>query len=260
MTLGMADESTTASPPEGVPGKDLDGLFHGPLEDFTGARNELAKTLRSEGEPEAADWVKKLRKPSRAAWLVNQLATRKRKDVERLLDTGRELRAAQEDMLSGSADREKLRAAASVEQETIESLVAAAEAIGREHGIGAQMLSKVEDTLRAASADPEVAEAIERGRLDREQRASGIGTIGSLAAGPPARPGKDEREAKQKRARDQQAKRRRRAERELTQAEKRLGREQAKLDAAREKVEEAERRVHDAELDAHAARRAVEDI
>jgi hypothetical protein len=122
------------------------------------------------------------------------------------------------------------------------------------------MLSKVEDTLRAASADPEVAEAIERGRLDRERRASGIGSVGALAASPPPSAKRGDREAKQRREREQQAKRRKQAERTLSQAEKKLEREQAKLDTAREKVEEAERRVHDAELDAHAARRAVDDI
>ena len=254
-------EGTVPSAPEDVPDKGLDELFHGPLEEFTPARNELAKSLRSDGNAEAADWVKTLKKPSRAAWLVNQLAVRKPKDVARLLKVGDQLRAAQEEMLSGSADRAKLREAASAEQETIDSLLGTADAIGREHGVGAQILTKVEDTLRAASVDPEVAEAIEKGRLVREQRASGIGLLGDMTAKPPARgPEKDEREAADRRARQQQAKRRKDAERKLATAEKKVGREQAKLDAAREKVEEAEQAVHDAELDAHAARRALDEI
>ena len=253
-------EGTVQSPPKGVPGKELDQLFHGPLEEFTPARNELAKSLRSDGAAEAAGWVKELKKPSRAAWLVNQLSVRKPKDVQQLLAAGRELRAAQEDMLSGSADRDKLRKAAASEQKAIESLLGTAEAIGREHGVGAQMLTKVEDTLRAASADPEVAEAIEKGRLLREQRASGIGLVGALAASPPPRRGKKDREADDRREREQRARRRKEAERKLATAEKKLEREQAKLDTAREKVADAERSVHDAELDAHAARRAVEEI
>jgi hypothetical protein len=261
MTVGMPDESTTTKPPKSVPGKDLDRLFHGPPDEFTTARNELAKSLRADGETEASDWVKRLQKPSRAAWLTNQLAVRKPKEVARLLKAGAKLRAAQEEMLSGSADRAKLREAASAEQETIDALLGTAEAIGREHGVGAQILTKVEDTLRAASADPEVAEAIETGRLVREQRASGIGLIGAATAKPPARGRKkDEREAADRRARQQQAKRRKEAERKLAAAEKRLERERAKLEAAREKVADAERAVHDAELDAHAARRALDEI
>lgn len=249
------------SPPKGVSDEELNRLFHGPLEEFTPARNDLAKSLRSDGETEAADWVKGLKKPSRAAWLVNQLAVRKPKEVARLLGAGRELRAAQEDMLSGSADREKLREAAGAEQEAIDSLLATGEALGREHGVGSQILTRVEDTLRAASADPEVADAIEQGRLEKEQRAAGIGLVGAATAKPPARGRKkDEREAEQRRARQQQAKRRKEAERKLAQAEKRLERERARLERSREAVSEAEQSVHEAERDAHAARRAVDEI
>jgi hypothetical protein len=253
-------EGTVTSPPEGVPEKQLDRLFHGPLEEFTAARNELAKSLRSDGNAAAADWVKGLKKPSRAAWLVNQMADRKPKDVKRLLDAGRDLREAQEEMLSGSADREKLREVAGRERETIDSLVGTAEAIGREHGVGSQILDRVGETLQAATSDPEVAEAIRKGRLEKEQRASGLGMVG-VAAPPPARGRKkDEREAEERRARQQTAKRRKEAERKLDSAEKKLEREQAKLEQARGKVEEAEQAVHDAEHDAHAARRALDEI
>jgi hypothetical protein len=256
-----AVETSVVSPPKGVPEKELEGLFHGPLEEFTSSRNELAKSLRSSGEAEAADWVKGLQKPTRAAWLANQLSARKAKDVGRLLEAGRELRAAQEEMLSGSADRDKLRAAAGDEQKAIDSLLGTAEAIGREHGAAAQVLTKVEDTLRAASADPEVAEALERGLLQREQRAAGIGLVGAAPAKAPARGRKkDEKEAAERRTRQQQAKRRKEAERKLATAEKKLEREQAKLDRARETVEDAERAVHKAELDAHAARRALDEL
>ena len=254
-------EATVTNRPKGVAEESLKELFHGPLEDFTAARNELAKSLRSDGDAEAADWVKGQRKPSRAAWLVNQLAVRKPKDVGRLLKAGRELRAAQEEMLAGAADREKLREAATAEQDAIDSLLGAAEAIGREHGVGAQILTRVEETLRAASGDPEVAEAIEKGLLQREQRAAGIGIVGEVTTKPPARGRKkDEREATERRQREQRAKRRKEAERKLAAAEKKLEREQAKLERAREKVEEAEEAVHAAELDAHSARRALDEI
>jgi hypothetical protein len=254
-------EGTVPSPPKGVPEKELDELFHGALDEFTPARNNLAKSLRSDGKSEASDWVKALKKPSTAAWLVNQLAVRKSKDVARLLKVGEELRAAQEEMLTGTADRDKLREAARAEQETIDSLLGTAEAIGREHGVGAQIMTRVEETLRAASGDPEVAEAIEKGRLQREQRAAGIGLVGATPAKAPARGRKQaEREAADRRARQQQAKRRKEAERKLASAEKKLEREQAKLERARDAVSDAEQAVHDAELDAHAARRALDEI
>ena len=254
--------ATTMSPPKGVSEKQLDGLFHGPLEEFTSGRNELAKSLRSGGKDEAAEWVKGLTKPSRAAWLVNQLSVRKSEEIGELLETGRELRAAQEEMLAGSTDRDKLREAAHREQEIVDSLLGTAEAIGREHGVGAQILTRVGETLKAASSDPEVAEAIEAGRLTREQRAASIGLVG------PASPAKSkskgtkakERDAADRRKRQQQAKRRKEAERKLATAERKLEGERKKLERARQSVEQAERRVHDAELDAHAARRALDEL
>src|SRR5436305_7147553 len=206
--------STPKSPPQGVPGEDLDRLYHGPLEEFTAARNELAKSLRP-SDAAAAAWVKGLQKPSRAAWLVNQLYTRKGGEVKRLLEIGDQRRAAQEEMLAGSTDRTKLREAARREQETIDSLIGTAEAIGREHGVGAQILTRVGETLQAASSDPDVAEAIERGHLTREQRAASIGLVGP--ADPAASPSKGkkakEKAAAETRERRERAKRRQAVER-----------------------------------------------
>jgi hypothetical protein len=259
INLRMA-EGVVIDPPKAVPEDALDRLFHGPLEEFTSARNELAKSLRSDGEAEAADWVKSLRKPSRGAWLVNRLATLKADEVRRLLEVGDELRAAQEEMLAGATDREKLREAARREQEAVDSLLRTADAIGREHGVGAQILTRVGETLQAAAGDPELAEAIRRGRVTREQRAASIGLVGPTSAPAPPRKGKGGDAAAERRARQQQAKRRKEAERKLTTAARKLERERAKLERARDAVEEAEQRVHFAELDANAARRALDDI
>jgi hypothetical protein len=254
--------TTANSPPKGVPGAELDRLYHGPLEEFTATRNMLAKSLRSDGKSEAADWVKGLTKPSRAAWLVNQLAVRKPDEIAELLEAGRELRAAQEEMLAGSPDRDQLREAARREQRTVDSLLRTAEAIGREHGVGQQILTRVGETLQAAVSDPELAEAIESGRLTREQRAASIGLVGPATPAAPKRKSAraKEKEEKERRDRQQRAKHRKEAERQLAAVERKLERERAKLERAREAVEGAEERVHEAELDANAARRALEEI
>jgi hypothetical protein len=257
----MAGESNPLKPPKGVPPKALDELFGGPLEEFTASRNARAKQLRADGKTEAADWVMGLAKPSRAAWLVNQLADRKADEIKELLALGKELRAAQEEMMAGSADRDKLREAARREQRAIGSLTRAAEAIGGDHGVGAQILTRVGETLQAAAGDPEVAEAIERGRLTREQRAASVGLLSTAAPAPRAARGKGkDREAADRRARQQLAKRRQSAERKLAAAEKKLDRERASLERAKAKVEEGEARVHAAELDAHAARRELDAL
>src|SRR5688572_1400912 len=71
--------------------KDLYAL---PLEQFTAARNELADRLKAEGDADEATRVRGLKKPSTAAWTVNQLARTAREDVEALLDLRDEIEAA----------------------------------------------------------------------------------------------------------------------------------------------------------------------
>src|SRR5262249_16931625 len=174
--------SAPKATPKGVPDEAIDSLFHGPLEEFTASRNELAKSLRADGKGDAADWVKGLGKPSRAAWLVNQLAVRKPGEVGELLELGSELRAAQEEMLAGSTDRGRPRELGRREQEAVDSLLGTAEVIGKEHGVGAQILTRVGETLQAAATDPDLAEAIRRGRVAKEQRAASIGLVGPAKA------------------------------------------------------------------------------
>ncbi len=235
----------------------LDWLYHGPLEEFTPRRNALVEDLQADGKDDAARWVKSLRKPTRAAWLVNQLQANDGRGIRRLLKASAELRAAQEEMLAGSTDHRKLRASATNERKAIDSLTASAEKLGEQEGVGQQIMARVSETLQAAASDPEVAEAIQLGRLEREQRAASLGLVGSAEPVPAAKSKDPEPE---RRARPQLARRRQAAERMLAAAEKRLDREQKRLERAQDAVEEAEERVHAAELDAHAARRAVSEI
>jgi len=49
----------------------LDGLYLGGFDDFVRSRNEVAKQLRAQGNREAGDAVRALKKPSRVAWSLN---------------------------------------------------------------------------------------------------------------------------------------------------------------------------------------------
>src|SRR4051812_7657788 len=80
---------------------ELAGLYRGPLEGFTAARNELAKQLRKFGQGEDADRVKSLAKPTPSAWAVNVLFERDREKMEALLAAGKKARAAQQQAVSG---------------------------------------------------------------------------------------------------------------------------------------------------------------
>ncbi|MGH2957696.1 MAG: hypothetical protein ACRDL6_11965 [Solirubrobacterales bacterium] len=250
-------------PPASVPEDALGRLYHGPFESFTSERNALAKRLRDDGEGEAAEWVKGLRKPTRAAWLVNQLAERKPTEVKKLLEVGEALRRGQEEMMAGSTDREALRDAAKREQKAVDSLLRTAEAIGREHRAGSQILDRVGETLQAASSDPEVAKAIELGRLERERRAASLGLVGAAIAPAPSK-GKDAKEEAKRdadrRTRERLARRRRTAERKLESAEKRLERERTAVERAREALADRERRLEEAAQDVRAAKRELDSI
>ncbi|MGH2789258.1 MAG: hypothetical protein ACRDJV_15380, partial [Actinomycetota bacterium] len=90
----------------------LDALYALPLEDFTAARNELVRQLQDAGDKGTAEEVRSLRKPSLAAWAVNQLARRHTDELRKLLDL-REL---------ASGDASALRAAATERRKLVASL------------------------------------------------------------------------------------------------------------------------------------------
>jgi hypothetical protein len=76
---------------------EIDRLYQLPLDEFTAARNALAKTLKGDD----ARSVKTLAKPTVVPWAVNQLYWRDRKTFDRLLKAGGALRDAQIAALGG---------------------------------------------------------------------------------------------------------------------------------------------------------------
>ncbi|HWI18329.1 MAG TPA: hypothetical protein VNT81_11315 [Vicinamibacterales bacterium] len=74
----------------------IDQLYQLPLDEFTPARNALAK--------ESGDAsVKKLEKPVLSAWAVNQLYWHERKLYDEVIKTSGQLRTAHQQMLAGKA-------------------------------------------------------------------------------------------------------------------------------------------------------------
>ena len=158
---------------------DIDRLYALPLEEFTRERDALAKRLRKEGEPDAAGDVKALKKPSVAAWAVNQVQRDRPDDVRNLIDVTEELHRVHSKLSSAGA-RERLEEAAGMQRDLIRSLVRCAsdllEAAG--HGASDATLGKVADTLRAAAVDEELREQLGRGRVVKERRAASLGPLG----------------------------------------------------------------------------------
>jgi hypothetical protein len=164
---------------------DPDDLYGLALEEFVAARDALAKRLRAGGDRAAADAVKRLPKPSAAAWAVNQAVRSQPRAARALWTAGDELAATQERLLAGDADRDALRAATAAEREALAPLLEAARGLltGSGGAVSETALARVEESLHAAALDPEVRPDVAAGRLAKELRHVGMGTLSAAAPG-----------------------------------------------------------------------------
>jgi hypothetical protein len=251
--------------------KAADELYALPPGEFTRARDERAKALRKTGDREEADAVKALRKPTVAAWALNQLTRKRPKEVERLVAAGGDLRAAQEELLAGG-DRKRFQSAAATERDQVAELSQQAVELAAEAGErpSPALTEKIAATLHAAALDEETAEELRAGRLIREREA--IGGFGGMTAAPAKRrqtasggakrrkaavkdAQRDAGSAAAKRSKPDDAKRRADAERR-EQAERRQRLAAARTDErhARRQLEAAAKAIEHAETRAEAAR------
>jgi hypothetical protein len=200
-----------------------DELYGLPPADFTGARDELARRLRHEGLRDEAKAVKALRRPTVAAWALNQLARRRPDEVERLLATGKRLRKAQEALLAGG-DRSAFQRASADERELVNELTRDATAVAGEAGRTAtgSLDERIRATLHAAALDEQAAAELGAGRLAREREAVGLfgaAPVGARSAGGTTRTGKAAaRPAPEDTGTRKATERRRQLERELAAA------------------------------------------
>jgi hypothetical protein len=169
--------SDPTQPPKGVPDDGVDALYGLPLEEFTPARDRLAKELRGAGDRGAADWVKALKKPSATAWIVNQLARTQAGDAKRVLGSGDAVRAAQERALSGKGKQGELGAATREYGAAMQALIDKAPGLldSQGHSPSATTLERAAETLRAIATDDEARAGFASGRLTRERQAAGLG-------------------------------------------------------------------------------------
>jgi len=218
--------------------------------EFTATRKRLAGELsREDGRRLTA-----LRRPTVPAWAVNQLV--RDGAVDPLLDLGERMRTAWSDGGDLAAlERER--------NSVVAGLVSRSRELAEEAGrpLSDAFADEVEETLRAAIADPSAAEAVRDGRLDHPLRHAGFGPFG--AAAPPAKaakakeatvrrrpsgkggPGKgstkkerEERERERRAA--QREEERRAAERRAEEAERSLAEWESTLDEARERLSAAD--------------------
>jgi hypothetical protein len=138
---------------------------------FIERRGALVAQARAAGQAPAAKRIAGLRKPTRSAWVLNQLVRVVPDVPSELARLGQELRAAQRS-LDGTAIRElSLR-----RRQLIETLTRQAFRVSGLHAPSAALRDEVAATLGAALADPEVAESLGAGTLERAARSEGFGT------------------------------------------------------------------------------------
>jgi hypothetical protein len=246
-----------AAPFEGETLAEIDDLFALPLDEFTAARNELAKRLKRDGDADAAEQVRSLPKPSVAAWAVNQLARREPEPVRSLLNVAARLRSAQERSLKGERAADELRAAQAEEREVIRGLTRSAEGVLREAGRAASgtTLEKVSSLLRASAVDEPGRTTLREGRLTGDVEMSGFDAFAGLQV-----PAKG-RGRKSARADDDLAERRRlkrEAEQKRKRLEKRVRELGTKADVAERDAEHARKAADDASQRAEEARREAD--
>ena len=163
--------------------------------EFTARRGELAKQARADKDGAAAKTIRALRRPTAPASLVNALVREHGDEVDRLHTVGEELRAAQ-----SALDGARMKQLSSDRTAMVEALSrrAAELASARDQQVTASVRHEVEETLRAAVADPDAAEAVASGQLTRALTYSGLGEVdvsGATATRPAAKPPKGEAKA-----------------------------------------------------------------
>ncbi|MBV9194077.1 MAG: hypothetical protein JO168_08010 [Solirubrobacterales bacterium] len=166
-----------------------DELYGLPLDRFIAERAALAKALRAAGDRPEAARVAKLRKPSVAAWAVNQLVRTQAQATHELFEAGDSLRRAQEDLLAGRGDARTLREAGERERRAVDELTTAARGLlsSDGHELAEATLARVASTLHAAAFDEDARRQVGDGCLERELRHVGLGDAGIPATrGAPA--------------------------------------------------------------------------
>jgi hypothetical protein len=153
-------------------------LYASDPDQFVERRGTLAAAARAAGQAPAARQIAALRKPTRSAWVVNQLARAEPAAASELTSLGDELRAAQES-LDGAAITELSRR----RRRLIETLARRAFEVAGQPQPPAALRDEVTATLGAALADPEVAGQVAAGTLIRPARSEGFGPAGP--GGPP---------------------------------------------------------------------------
>jgi regulator of replication initiation timing len=248
-----------------------DALYALPLEDFTPARDARAKELKADPDgKELSAAVKKLKKPSVAAWVVNLFVRREGAQADQVIAVGEALREAQQGM-----DGAELRALTRQRRQLTSAVTQQARTLAHEEGVKVTqaVADQVEATLTAAMLDPTCAQAVRSGLLTAPLAATGVDEVDVTAAvalpealgftaspttaGEPAPP---ELTVVPGEGEDEAARRREAAERALSDAEEAVADAEQELASAREAVSELQARSLQVQSEIDELRRRLSEL
>lgn len=223
-------------------------LYSLPRDQFTAARDLLARSLRSRDRGDEADLVQKLRKPSVVAWALNRASRRNPEMVVRLRESHLLLRKAGSIEAMQSASDERRRAVSAL----VEAALGELRAVGRADS--PQNRDRINSTLLAVATDPEGEAQLEAGLLVQELEPSGAGW-GEMGLPPiPVDPRRDALDAA-----EQARGRADRLEREAAEAERRLEIAERAVEEARRTAKAARTLSQEASAEATRAERAARE-
>ncbi|MGI9628793.1 MAG: hypothetical protein ACR2QM_18300, partial [Longimicrobiales bacterium] len=170
----------------------LDQLYSAAPADFVALRNETAKALKADGRKQEAADFKSLKKPSTAAWVVNQLHFRHSSDVEELMAASEALRTAHQ---TPDAD---IHEAMERRRDQLDKLLVTAKDLLEAGGFAPtrEQMRRINRTLEAATTS---GAGHELGRLIQDLEPAGFGALSGLAfSATTAAPSKSSDKAKPK--------------------------------------------------------------
>jgi hypothetical protein len=231
----------------------IEGLFALSLDAFIKERDALAREAKESGDAGLAREIKGLRKPSVAAWAVNQLVRARPNEIRRLLELGEALREAQRKALEGGG-ADALRSTVNDRRRLVDELAEAAGGVLEEagHPSTRATLDRVSGTLIAATVDPDVAQTVETGTVQRDEPPpSGLEELAALlpSGGPPtpSRGSHTSVTAAERGRADRAKAKAARLEEEASDAEEEARRLRAEADRAAREATRAARRADEAE-------------
>jgi hypothetical protein len=237
-----------------------DELYALPPEDFIPARKAREDEAKTDGDKALAKEIGSLPKPSTAAWVCNVLVREAHDEIAGLVELGTLVREAQKSLAG-----DQLRALDVQRRQLVTALTRQARKLAYEHGhsVSTAVATQVEETLRAAMADPEAGEALLSGRLISAMNYSGMG-LGEqrphLRVVPPPKaekPAPAVKRAAPDRSGSAEERRRRKEEEARQAAEEKRRRDLAE---ARQAAEDAEAAAEEAAEAAEAERAKAEEL